>query len=143
MDDLTRFEIAQLDTYESALAELRQGCKVTHWMWFIFPQLKSLGRSGTAKFYGIVDLDEARAYLADPDLGPRLIESSKVILSNSNRSAEQILGTVDALKLRSSATLFREAADNTETREIFQAIIATFYEGKLCDATLDQLKAQG
>ena len=105
MGDLTRFEIAQVDTYEYALAELRQGCKVSHWMWFIFPQLKSLGRSGTAKFYGIVDLDEARAYLADPDLGPRLIETSKAILSNSNRSVEQILGTVDALNLRSSATL--------------------------------------
>lgn len=137
MSDLTRFDIAQFDTYETALAELKQGRKVTHWMWFIFPQLESLGRSGTAKFYGIADLDEARAYLADPDLGPRLIEAAQVVLSHTDRSAEQIFGTVDALKLQSSATLFREAAGDEPTREVFQAIIATFYEGKPCVPTLE------
>lgn len=140
MDDLTRFDLAQFDTYETALAELQQGRKVTHWMWFIFPQLRALGRSSTAKFYGIADLNEARAYLADPDLGPRLTEACQAVLSHRGQSAEQIFGKVDALKLRSCATLFCEAAEDDAMREVFHAIIADFYAGKPCVATLDQLK---
>ena len=139
MDTLTRFHIAQSDIYEIALAELGTGRKVTHWMWFVFPQLRSLGRSSTAEFYGIADLDEARAYLADPVLGPRLIQAAQAVLAHSGSSAEQIVGKVDALKLRSSATLFREAADDGATREIFQAIIVTFYKDIPCPLTMDQL----
>ena len=139
MDTLTRFHIAQSDMYEIALAELETGRKVTHWMWFVFPQLRSLGRSSTAEFYGIADLDEARAYLADPVLGPRLIQAAQAVLAHSDSRAEQILGKVDALKLRSSATLFREAAVDGATRKVFQAIIATFFNDIPCPLTIDQV----
>lgn len=139
MTDLTRFDIAQFDTYDIALAELKRGRKDTHWMWFIFPQLKALGRSGTAKYYGVADLKEARAYQNEPDLGPRLIEVAQAVLSHPNLTAEQIMGEIDALKLRSSATLFIEAAQDPETRAVFQAILTTFYGGEPCTATLEQL----
>lgn len=139
MTGLTRFDIAQFDTYDTALAELKRGRKDTHWMWFIFPQLKALGRSATAKHYGIADLAEARAYLAEPDLGLRLIEASQAVLSHPDRAVEQIMGEIDALKLRSSATLFREAAQNHKTRAVFQTILSRFYGDEPCAATLEQL----
>jgi uncharacterized protein (DUF1810 family) len=142
MRNLTRFDIAQFDTYDTALAELTEGRKQTHWMWFIFPQLKVLGRSATAKHFGIEDLSEARAYLADPDLGPGLIAVARAVLSHPDRSAAQIMGQVDALKLRSSATLFREAAQDAQTRAVFEAILTTFYEGQPCAATLAHLRGQ-
>lgn len=142
MSDLTRFDIAQLDTYDTALAELTTGRKQSHWMWFIFPQLKVLGRSATALHYGIADLAEARAYLADTDLGPGLIAAARAVLLHPDRSAEQIMGPVDALKLRSSATLFREAAQDPQTRAVFDAILTTFYEGQPCAATLAHLRGQ-
>lgn len=142
MTNLARFDIAQFESYDTALAELTQGRKATHWMWFIFPQLKDLGRSSTAKFYGIDDIDEARAYLADPDLGPHLIECARAVLSHQIRSAEEIMGKVDAIKLRSSATLFREAARDTETRELFQRIITIFYDNQPCFKTLAILSSQ-
>lgn len=128
---LQRFLDAQADTYAAALAELREGRKRSHWMWFIFPQLASLGRSGTAKFYGIADLAEARAYLADPVLGPRLIACAEAMLMHPDRSAEDILGPVDALKLRSSATLFETAG-----AEAMGRVLATFYGGERCAATM-------
>ena len=139
MPDLTRFDIAQFDAYDIALAELKRGKKTTHWMWFIFPQLRALGRSDRARYYGIADLDEARAYLSDPDLGPRLVEVAKAVMEHPDLSAKQIMGEIDALKLRSSATLFREAAQDSETRAVFQAILATFYGGEPCTMTLKQL----
>ncbi len=142
MSDLTRFDIAQFDTYDTALAELIEGRKQSHWMWFIFPQLKVLGRSATARHFGIADLDEARAYLADADLGPGLIAAARAVLSHPDRSAEQIMGPVDALKLRSSATLFRAAAQDPETRAVFDAILTTFYDGQPCAVTLEHLRAQ-
>lgn len=140
MDSLTRFDVAQFDTYETALAELAQGRKVTHWMWFIFPQLKALGHSSKAKYYGIADLREARAYLVDPDLGPRLLLAAHAVLAHTDKSAEQILGTIDALKLRSSATLFREATVDPKSHSVFQAIISNFFERKPCNTTLDLLR---
>ena len=142
MSNLTRFDIAQFDTYDTALAELKQGRKQTHWMWFIFPQLKVLGRSATARHFGIEDLAEARAYLADADLGPGLIAAARAVLSHPDRSAEQIMGPVDALKLRSSATLFRAAALDAQTRAVFDAILTTFYDGQPCAATLAHLRGQ-
>lgn len=142
MSNLTRFDIAQFDTYDTALAELKQGRKQTHWMWFIFPQLKVLGRSATARHFGIEDLAEARAYLADADLGPGLIAAARAVLSHPDRSAEQIMGPVDALKLRSSATLFRAAAQDAQTRAVFDAILTTFYDGQPCVATLAHLRGQ-
>ena len=108
--NLQRFVAAQQDVYETALAELHAGAKRSHWMWFIFPQLKGLGRSAMAEYYGLAGADEATAYAAHPVLGPRLRECAGALLPHlASRSPEQILGPVDALKLRSSMRLFAEA----------------------------------
>ena len=106
MADLERFVAAQEGSYATALAELSRGRKESHWMWWVFPQLASLGRSGTAKTYGIADLAEAEAYLAHPVLGPRLVEAARAMLQHRGRAPEAVLGGIDALKLRSCATLF-------------------------------------
>jgi uncharacterized protein (DUF1810 family) len=111
--DLSRFVDAQSSVYERALAELRRGQKTSHWMWFVFPQIAGLGRSPTAQFYAIADLDEARAYLAHPVLGPRLVEAVDAINALPGRDANAVFGAPDDLKLRSSLTLFR-AADPEE-----------------------------
>ncbi len=136
MPDLTRFHDAQDGIFGDALAELRDGHKRSHWMWFVFPQLASLGRSTTAKFYGINDLDEARAYLADDVLGPRLVEAAQAMLAHAGTPPDEVLGGIDALKLRSSATLFREAGGGPE----FHQIINTFYGGEACPLTLAELR---
>lgn len=138
MTDLSRFEKAQEGAWPAALAELKAGRKATHWMWFVFPQLRSLGRSGTAKFYGIENLAEARAYLSHPVLGPRLIEAAQAVAAHEGLSAEEIMGPVDALKLRSSATLFLCAGAPG-----MQAVLERFYEGKGCALTLAELKHAG
>jgi uncharacterized protein (DUF1810 family) len=108
---LQRFVEAQAGgVYEQALAELRAGQKRSHWMWFIFPQHRDLGRSGTAQYYGLSGIDEARAYAAHPLLGPRLRECAAAVLEQlGDKSAEAILGPVDAMKLRSSMDIFSEA----------------------------------
>ncbi|MDH2327545.1 DUF1810 domain-containing protein [Cereibacter sp. SYSU M97828] len=121
---LTRFTKAQEGVWPTALAELRAGQKETHWMWFIFPQLRGLGRSETARFYGIADMAEARAYLADPVLGPRLAEAAAAVLAHPG-PADRIMGHVDALKLRSSATLFAAAGGG----DVFERVLAQFYDG--------------
>jgi len=111
---LDRFVAAQEGIYAQALAELRAGAKRSHWMWFVFPQIAGLGHSGMARFYAIADLTEAQAYLAHPVLGARLIECTEAMLGWADkRSAEQVLGPVDAMKFRSSLTLF-EAAGGPE-----------------------------
>lgn len=127
--DLTRFVEAQEQggTYERALAELRAGRKTTHWMWFVFPQVEGLGSSQMAREYAISSLDEARAYLAHPLLGRRLRECADALLALQERSAEQVLGGVDAMKLRSSMTLFARA-DPEERR--FREVLDRFYEGE-------------
>lgn len=112
-DVLDRFVAAQADSYDTALAELTAGNKRSHWMWFIFPQIAGLGRSPTAIFYAIADLDQARAYLAHPLLGPRYVACTAALLPHTERSAESIMGGVDALKLRSSLTLFDAAGAPT------------------------------
>lgn len=137
MPDLTRFHDAQAQTFDTALAELRAGNKRSHWMWFIFPQLSSLGRSTTARYYGLEGLDEARAYLADPVLGDRLSQATKAVLMHADRDAAEIMGGIDALKLRSSATLFRAAGGGDE----FRAILDTFYDGEPCPLTEAELAA--
>lgn len=136
MQDLSRFHEAQDKVIATALAELARGRKETHWMWFVFPQLRDLGRSSTAKFYGIRDLAEAEAYLADPVLARRLTEAASGVLGHAGETAESIMGSVDALKLRSSATLFREAGGGPE----FQAILDAFYAGRPCPLTLAALR---
>jgi uncharacterized protein (DUF1810 family) len=128
---LDRFLDGQAEVWEDALGELEAGHKRSHWMWFIFPQLAVLGRSQTAKFFGIRDIAEARAYLAHPVLRARLEACADAILMHDDMSAEEILGDIDALKLRSSATLFRAAGGG----EPFEAILDTFYDGEACEVT--------
>jgi uncharacterized protein (DUF1810 family) len=123
--ELERFVAAQDGVYETARAELEAGSKRTHWMWFIFPQLAGLGSSPTARHYAIDGLGEARAYLSHPVLGARLRECAEIILK-ADKSAEQILGYPDDLKLRSSMTLFARAADEPA---IFERVLDHFYDG--------------
>lgn len=139
MSDLTRFHDAQDASYDTALAELTAGAKRSHWMWFIFPQLRGLGRSPTAMHYGIADLAEARAYLADPVLGPRLSACANAVLAHQGRPAQAVLGPIDALKLRSCATLFDAAGGGPE----FRAILDGFYDGAPCPKTLALLRGEG
>lgn len=137
MADLARFHQAQGGgTQAVAVAELRAGRKTSHWMWFVFPQLAALGRSGTARHYGIADLAEARGFLADPVLAGNLREAAGAILANRGTAPEAVLGGVDALKLRSSATLFREAGGG----KIFQQLLDEFYGGEACSLTLEALR---
>jgi uncharacterized protein (DUF1810 family) len=126
--DLERFVTAQdsRDIYAHAVAELRAGQKTSHWMWFVFPQIAGLGRSGMAQAYAIADLEEARAYLRHPVLGPRLIECAQIVVGLAGRSAGQIFGGIDALKLRSSMTLFAEADPD---QPVFAEVIDTFFDG--------------
>jgi uncharacterized protein (DUF1810 family) len=132
---LRRFVEAQdaAGTYQAALAELRRGRKTSHWMWFVFPQVAGLGSSPTAREYAISGLDEARAYLAHPVLGPRLLESSRALLDGPGRSADEVLGPVDAMKLRSAMTLFLRAAGGGGTT--FRAVLARFFDGEPDAAT--------
>ena len=126
--DLDRFVLAQdaHQTYRQAVSELRQGRKTSHWMWFVFPQIAGLGRSGMALAYAIDGLAEARAYLRHPVLGPRLIECAQVVAGHADRTAEQIFGGIDAMKLRSSMTLFAEADPD---QPVFAQVIETFFAG--------------
>jgi uncharacterized protein (DUF1810 family) len=124
--DLQRFAEAQRGSYGRVLAELRQGAKQSHWMWYIFPQLRGLGRSATAQKYGIASRDESRAYLAHPILGPRLIECTKLALDAENTSASDIFPYPDDLKFRSSMTLF---ADVAQTPNVFSAALQKYYGG--------------
>lgn len=121
---LQRFVEAQEGTFDRALAELRAGKKQSHWMWFIFPQLAELGRSPTARFYGIRSIQEARAYLAHPVLGERLRTTLEAVSTwGRSRTAVQILGEIDALKLRSSLTLFEAASGDPA----FARVLGAFY----------------
>jgi len=134
--ELERFVEAQERIYPQALAELRAGRKHSHWMWFVFPQIAGLGRSETARFYAIADLAEARAYLAHPLLGPRLVEAVDAVLAHIGRTPEAMFGGIDAVKLRSSMTLF-EAAAGSEGR--FAALLDKFYGGLRDPETLQRL----
>lgn len=134
--DLARFVEAQRRDYQQALDELRAGAKRSHWIWYVFPQLRGLGRSEMAEHYGISGLDEARAYLAHPLLGPRLEDCARALLSHRGRSARQIMGSPDDLKLRSSMTLFHAAAP---TQPLFAEVLQAFYDGEQDAATLQRL----
>ena len=133
--DLDRFIAAQDRIYADVLRELRAGRKASHWMWFIFPQLKELGRSDTSRFYGIATLDEARAYAAHPVLGARLRECTQLVNAHAGTPLDVILGHVDALKFRSSMTLFAQATQDA----VFTTALATFCAGLPDEATLDLL----
>ena len=126
--DLQRFVAAQDagGTYDHATAELRSGRKTSHWMWFIFPQVAGLGSSPASRAYAITSLEEARAYLAHPVLGARLIESAAILTGLPDRTAEQIFGGVDAQKLRSSVTLFMHAAPS---EPVFRQVLDQYFGG--------------
>jgi uncharacterized protein (DUF1810 family) len=120
-------------TYSRVLSELRAGRKASHWMWFVFPQIEGLGRSATARAYAIASLEEARAYLEDPVLGARLRECADALLALDGDDAAAVMGGIDAVKLRSSMTLFARA-DPGEDR--FPAVLGKFYGGEEDEATL-------
>jgi uncharacterized protein (DUF1810 family) len=130
---LFRFINAQERVYQTALSEVRNGKKKSHWMWYIFPQIKGLGFSETSKFYVIQNLDEAAAYLHDPVLGKRLVEISKALLNLPGSSAYQIFGSPDDMKLRSSMTLFA-AVPGADA--VFQKVLGKYFEGSPDTATL-------
>ena len=124
--DLQRFLDAQRGTYERAVQELRAGRKTGHWMWFIFPQVAGLGQSATSRHYAIASLAQARAYARHPELGERLRECARILLGLENRSAPEIFGGIDAVKLRSSMTLFALAAPDTPE---FQQVLERYFGG--------------
>ncbi|WP_156842923.1 DUF1810 domain-containing protein [Novosphingobium aquimarinum] len=134
---LGRFVTAQEDAFEQALGELREGQKQTHWIWFIFPQIAGLGHSTMARHYAISDRREAQDYLAHPILAPRLREATNALSSwQGRRGAEEILGSIDALKVRSSMTLFEAVSDDP----LFGLVLDGFYDGSRDDRTLSLLR---
>lgn len=134
--DLERFVQAQEDVMPTVKRELAAGDKQTHWMWFVFPQLRALGRSGTAQRYGIASLAEARAYLAHPLLGPRLVDCTNLVLAVEGRSVHEIFGSPDDLKFRSSMTLFA-AADPAAS--VFPDALAKYFGGVPDPRTIELL----
>jgi uncharacterized protein (DUF1810 family) len=130
---LERFVAAQAPVIDTVLAELAAGAKRSHWMWFVFPQLAALGRSATARFYGLGGIDEARAYSQHPVLGPRLRQCCRALLPHAARGAVAMLGSVDAMKLRSCLTLFTQVAPE---EQVLQQLLQTFYGGEPDAATL-------
>lgn len=138
-EDLERFVIVQDEggTYEQALAELRAGRKVTHWMWFVFPQIAGLGQSAMSRRYAIGSLQEAEAYLRHPVLGPRLLECARAVVSHPGLTAEEILGGIDAMKLRSSMTLFRQVDPGNP---LFDLVLDRLFGGQGDSATLERLE---
>ena len=137
--ELERFLNAQAGIYDQALEEIEAGKKRSHWMWFIFPQIAGLGESYESKFYAIRSLDEARDYLADRVLGPRLRSISHACLKHRGRTAEEIFGSIDALKLRSSMTLFAQVA---EPHSVFEQVLEAFFDSEPDVQTLRLLEKQ-
>ena len=133
---LNRFLEAQKIMYETALEEIKKGEKESHWIWYIFPQLRGLGYSPKAYTYGIDGLEEAKAYLEHPVLSARLIEITEALLTHRGKDIEDIMGDIDALKLRSSMTLF---AHISETNSVFHRVLEVFYDSKMDEMTLELL----
>ena len=138
--DLHRFVEAQEPVWNAVRGELRHGRKRTHWMWFVFPQLAGLGHSAMARRYAIGSLAEARAYLAHPVLGPRLLETTGLVNAVPGRSAQEILGSPDDLKFHSCVTLFARAAPEPA---VFQAALAKYFAGQADAQTLSRLATTG
>ena len=134
--DLKRFIDAQEPVYADVVKELRRGRKTSHWMWFVFPQVAGLGFSSTSRRYAISSLHEARAYLADPVLGARLLDCARLVLAAGPTNAEGVFGEIDARKLRSSMTLFHRAAPD---EPVFRAVLDRYFEGIADDATAARL----
>jgi uncharacterized protein (DUF1810 family) len=123
---LDRFVVAQDPVYATVVEELRQGRKASHWMWFVFPQIAGLGRSDMSRRYAIESLQEALEYLADPVLGPRLLECAGIVLATRGRTAVEIFGSIDAIKLRSCMTLFHRAAPD---ERVFKDVLDRYFGG--------------
>ena len=136
--NLERFKKAQEHSYQYALEEIRNGRKESHWMWYIFPQMRGLGQTELAHCYGISCLEEAKAYLNDEVLSSRLIEISEVLLQLEDKNAEKIFGWPDVLKLRSCMTLFAKASGRTDS--VFQKVLDVYYDGNDDERTLEMLK---
>ena len=135
-NDLERFKKAHELDFTTALAEIRNGRKVSHWMWYIFPQLAGLGMSSTSQYYGICDLEEAKAYLEDEYLRDHLITICEARLSLDTNDALAVFGRPDNMKLRSSMTLFAKASDS----DIFQKVLEKYFEGKMDGRTVKMLQ---
>lgn len=134
---LNRFIEAQENMYDIALEEIKNGEKCSHWMWYIFPQLRGLGYSSMSYTYGVEGIEEAREYLADPILSARLIEISEVLLTHKDKSAYDIFGDVDEMKLQSSMTLFALASDEDS---IFHQVLDCFYNGEMDSITVEKVR---
>ena len=134
--DLDRFKKAQAEDYETALEEIKRGRKESHWIWYIFPQLKELGFSSTAKYYGIDGIDEAKAYMADAELRRNLLKITDALLRQPETDIHRVMGYPDDMKLRSSMTLFEAAAPD---QSVFGEVLDKFYGGERDDATLNLL----
>lgn len=133
---LQRFIEAQNDSYDQALKEIRNGRKLTHWIWYIFPQMKGLGFSYNSEYYGITSLQEARDYLENELLRKRLFEITESLLMHKGKDIESIMGDIDALKLKSSMTLF----DAVQPGSIFGEVLDEFYGGERCRRTLEKIR---
>lgn len=133
INSLDRFVEVQEKMYPIAMKEIQNGQKETHWMWFMFPQLRGLGRSSTAHIYGIPGLEEAKAYLAHPWLSGRLYELCTALLHHKDKSAQEIFGNIDAMKLKSSMTLF---ALTSEDYTIFDQVLEQFFDGEMDEITV-------
>lgn len=138
--DLERFTDAQAPVYDEVLRELRAGRKTSHWMWFVFPQLRGMGRSETARYYGIRSADEARSYLHHPVLGPRLRECVEQVLAIEGRTAHAIFGSPDDLKFHSSLTLFDAVARD---ERLFARALRKYFAGAVDTLTIDRLGDHG
>ena len=137
--DLERFVSAQAPVWPAVRAELQAGRKTTHWMWFVFPQLAVLGRSAMARHYGLSGLEEARAYLAHPVLGPRLRECCAILLQLQDTTAVEVFGSIDAMKLRSCLTLFMLASPD---EAVFREGLRKFHDGEPDPLTLEEVARQ-
>jgi uncharacterized protein (DUF1810 family) len=138
--DLIHFVNAQAQVYRQVVEELTDGCKQTHWMWFIFPQLSGLGHSAMAQRYAIRNIDQAKRYLADPILGNRLRHDVRLMVGHKGKSALEILGSPDDLKFRSCLTLFRVAAYEKSDQSLFAEALKQFYNGEPDPRTLELLR---
>ena len=137
--DLERFVKAQAAVYEQVCAELRAGHKRTHWMWFVFPQIRGLGSSSMSVRFGIASLAEARAYLEHAELGPRLRECAGIVCGVEGRTVEEIFGSPDDLKFHSSMTLFAKAAEANEMDEVFGEALEKYFDGEMDGGTLERI----
>lgn len=140
MGDLERFRVAHSRDFAQAYAEIQNGYKETHWMWYIFPQIQGLGRSSTAQYYAISDIEEAVEYLSDPYLGDNLRAISKELLSKSTNDAVDIFGYIDAMKLKSSMTLFHVVGEMCDENRVFYDVLTKYFNGEFDEKTLELIE---